>query len=212
MCQHPTRDTSIARAPARLAAGVERTTPINRRRLRGLPGVGAQADDREARPARRHPRTSPYRAGRSRRIKNCDPSGIRTFPGRFDANRGTTRTCIDCRGVPGRFGPVGSFRVPPSCSVAGTRIPWRRGNHVATGVTRDPRIASGRSGSDSSSSLTEREYLRRGRSHPSREEDELRHEPGSKDAHSVTWQACPRSGISATESSCWIDKLRLCST
>ena len=46
-----------------------------------------------------------------------DPSGIRTFPARFDANRGTTRTCIDCRGVPGRLGRIGSFhlhrRVPP---------------------------------------------------------------------------------------------------
>src|SRR6185503_532719 len=61
-----------------------------------------------------------------------DPSRIRTFPGRFDDNRGTTRTCIDCRGVPGRFGPVGSFRVRPSHSAPGTRIPERRGNHVAT--------------------------------------------------------------------------------
>ena len=36
-----------------------------------------------------------------------DPSGIRTFPGRFDDNRGTTRTCIDCRGVPGGPGLSG---------------------------------------------------------------------------------------------------------
>src|SRR5436190_16209273 len=34
-------------------------------------------------------------------LRNCDPSGIRTLPGRFDDNRGTTRTCIDCRGVSG---------------------------------------------------------------------------------------------------------------
>ena len=36
------------------------------------------------------------------RVCSGDPSGIRTFPGRFDDNRGATRTCIDCRGVPGR--------------------------------------------------------------------------------------------------------------
>ena len=27
--------------------------------------------------------------------KECDPSGIRTVPRRFDVNRGTTRTCIE---------------------------------------------------------------------------------------------------------------------
>ena len=37
----------------------------------------------------------------------------------------------------GRFGPVGSFRVSPPRSAAGTRIPRRRGNHVAT----DPGVA-----------------------------------------------------------------------
>jgi hypothetical protein len=33
--------------------------------------------------------------------KERDPSGIRTVPGRFDVNRGTTRTCIECEGVSG---------------------------------------------------------------------------------------------------------------
>jgi hypothetical protein len=37
-------------------------------------------------------------------------SGIRTFPGRFDDNRGTTRTCIDCRGVPGALNLSGRSR------------------------------------------------------------------------------------------------------
>jgi len=65
-------------------------------------------------------------------FRNCDPSGIRTFPVRFDDNRGTTRTCIDCRGVPGRLRPVDSFRVSPLHSIEGTAKPACRGNHVAS--------------------------------------------------------------------------------
>ena len=72
------------------------------------------------------------RAAPAESFRKCDSSGIRTFPARFDHNRGTTRTCIDCRGRFGRFGPVGLFRLTPPGAAAGSRIPGRRGNHVAT--------------------------------------------------------------------------------
>jgi hypothetical protein len=66
------------------------------------------------------------------RVCSGDPSGIRTLLARFDTSRGTTRTCIDRRGVPGRFEPDSFFRANPSRSAAGARTPGRRGNHVAT--------------------------------------------------------------------------------
>ena len=49
-------------------------------------------------------------------FRNCDPSGIRTFPGRFDDNRGTTRTCIE--------GVEAFRRVPEFRSVVATN--WQQ--------------------------------------------------------------------------------------
>jgi hypothetical protein len=56
------------------------------------------------------------------------PSGIEPF-------RAASTTPVTRRGLASiveRFGPVGSFRPHPPRSAAGTRLPGRRGNHVAT--------------------------------------------------------------------------------
>jgi hypothetical protein len=64
--------------------------------------------------------------------KFCDPIGNRTAPGRVDQNRGTTRTCIEVRGVPGGSGVLRPFRADPRALLVYPLLPARRGNHVTT--------------------------------------------------------------------------------
>ena len=64
-------------------------------------------------------------------LQCSDPSGIRTFPGRLDHNRGTTRTCILCRGVPGGSGRClqsVSYRADPCLGAPIHGVVQPRGN------------------------------------------------------------------------------------